>query len=51
MSFFKDQGYEVKDGYMDELLQKSLAQYRGYDGIMIVQPMIIIVCGLFRCMV
>jgi hypothetical protein len=30
MSFFKDQGYEVKDGYMDELLQKSLAQYRGY---------------------
>lgn len=30
MSFFKDQGYEVKDGYIDELLQKSLAQYRGY---------------------
>lgn len=30
MSFFKDQSYEVKDGYMDELLQKSLAQYRGY---------------------
>lgn len=30
MSFFKDRGYEVKDGYMDELLQKSLAQYRGY---------------------
>ena len=30
MSFCKDQGYEVKDGYMDELLQKSLAQYRGY---------------------
>ena len=30
MSFFKNQGYEVKDGYMDELLQKSLAQYRGY---------------------
>ena len=30
MSFFKDHGYEVKDSYMDELLQKSLAQYRGY---------------------
>ena len=30
MSFFKNQGYEVKDGYIDELLQKSLAQYRGY---------------------
>lgn len=30
MSFFKDHGYEVKDGYIDELLQKSLAQYRGY---------------------
>lgn len=30
MSFFKDHGYEVKDSYMDELLLKSLAQYRGY---------------------
>lgn len=30
MSFFKNQGYEVKDSYIDELLQKSLAQYRGY---------------------
>lgn len=30
MSFFKDHGYEVKDSYMEELLQKSLAQYRGY---------------------
>lgn len=30
MSFFKNQGYEVKDGYIDELLQKLLAQYRGY---------------------
>ena len=30
MSFFKNQGYEVKDGYINELLQKSLAQYRGY---------------------
>lgn len=30
MSFFKNQGYEVKDGYIDELLQKSLAQYRRY---------------------
>lgn len=30
MSFFKDHGYEVKDSYMDELLLKSLAKYRGY---------------------
>lgn len=30
MSFFKDRGYAVKEGYMDELLQKSLDQYRGY---------------------
>lgn len=30
MSFFKDHGYEVNDDYMNELLQKSLAQYRGY---------------------
>ena len=30
MSFFKDHGYEVKDSYMDELLLKSLAHYRGY---------------------
>lgn len=29
MSFFKDQGYAVKDDYMNELLQKSLEQYRG----------------------
>ena len=30
MSFFKNQGYEVKEGYIDALRQKSLAQYRGY---------------------
>lgn len=51
MSFFKDQGYEVKDGYMDELLQNHWHNIVDMDGIMIVRPMIIIVCGLFRCMV
>ncbi len=30
MSFFKDHGYAIKDGYLNELLQKSLEQYRGY---------------------
>lgn len=30
LSFFKDRGYEVKEGYMDELLQQSLEKYRGY---------------------
>lgn len=29
MSFFKDHGYSIKDDYLNELLQKSLAQYRG----------------------
>ena len=30
MSFFKNHGYTVKDDYLNELLQKSLEQYRGY---------------------
>jgi len=30
MSFFKDHGYSIKDDYLNELLQKSLDQYRGY---------------------
>lgn len=30
MSFFKDHGFTIKDDYMNELLQKSLDQYRGY---------------------
>lgn len=30
MSFFKNHGYTVKDDYLNELLQKSLDQYRGY---------------------
>lgn len=30
MSFFKNYGYTVKDDYLNELLQKSLEQYRGY---------------------
>lgn len=30
LSFFKDHGYEVKEGYMDELLKQSLEKYRGY---------------------
>ena len=29
MSFFKDHGYAIKDDYLNELLQKSLDQYRG----------------------
>lgn len=29
MSFFKEHGYTVKDNYLNELLQKSLDQYRG----------------------
>lgn len=30
MSFFKDHGYEVKKGYMEELLDNCLDMYRGY---------------------
>ncbi len=30
MSFFKDRGYEVNDKHLQELLQLSLKQYRGY---------------------
>ncbi|WP_294634529.1 DUF2264 domain-containing protein [uncultured Bacteroides sp.] len=29
LSFFKDHGYEVKEGYLDEQLNKSLEKYRG----------------------
>src|SRR5690606_19686199 len=29
MSFFKSQGYEVKEAYLKELLQKCLDDYRG----------------------
>ncbi len=30
MSFFKDQGYEINDKHLQELIQLSLRQYRGY---------------------